>query len=666
MEVFQCQICKKEYSLLLALCVHIGRTHKNISAKEYYDKYFLKEGENICHNKNCSNENKFISIAKGYTLYCCHNCSTKCEIVIEKRKRTSLKNWGVDNPSKSNIVKEKVKKTYIKHYGVDNPNKSDVVKEKIRNTLNERYGVDCIFQLKEIQNKIKEGNLKKYGTEYIFQAEEIKERTKKINLERYGVEYPSQSKEIREKIKQSCLTHYGCEHPLKSSVVKQRREETCLQKYNVRYSAQCENTKKKIREIFQKNYKEGHPSKSKLIKEKKQLTFLKNFGVNNPFKSDIVKEKIRETCLKKYGVPYSSKSEIIKKKIKFQSKITFFNKLINSNRLKSLITPNFTIEHYSKVTQKYSWTCLKCNTIFEDDLDNGKIPRCPKCFPPLAGTSKSEQELLEFIKSLDVEVIQHDRSILNGKELDIFIPSHKLAIELNGLYWHSEIGGNTSYDYHLNKTLQCQKKGIQLIHIFEDEWSFTQNIIKSIIKSKLELIKNRMFARKCIIQPVDYNLAFNFLESNHLQGFINGTHLGLYFNNELVSILTYGKSRFNHKYEIEIYRFCNKINTVVMGALSKLISHINSKSIISYVDLRYGNGKSYEKIGFKKLGQSKPNYFYMKNYLNREYRLNYQKYKLKSKLKIFDENLTEWQNMQLNQYDRIWDCGNLIYTLERG
>ena len=99
-----------------------------------------------------------------------------------------------------------------------------------------------------------------------------------------------------------------------------------------------------------------------------------------------------------------------------------------------------------------------------------------------------------------------------------------------------------------------------------------------------------------------------------------------------------------------------------MGALSKLISHINSKSIISYVDLRYGTGKSYEKIGFKKLGQSKPNYFYTKNHKIRENRLKYQKHKLELILEQYDPNLTEWQNMQLNQFDRIWDCGNLILT----
>jgi len=234
-----------------------------------------------------------------------------------------------------------------------------------------------------------------------------------------------------------------------------------------------------------------------------------------------------------------------------------------------------------------------------------------------------------------------------------------MAIEFNGLFWHSELNGKNS-NYHLNKTLECQEKGIQLIHIFEDEWIEKREIIKSIIKSKLNLITTKIPARKCIIQPVSNGEAFEFLDTNHLQGYISGTHIGLFFNDKLVSILTYGKSRFNQNYKLEILRFCNEIDTVVVGSLSKLINHINSDSIITYIDLRYGTGNSYKKIGFRQLYVSKPNYFYMKDYLIRESRLKYQKHKLESILEQYDPNLTEWQNMQLNKYDRIWDCGNLV------
>jgi len=159
----------------------------------------------------------------------------------------------------------------------------------------------------------------------------------------------------------------------------------------------------------------------------------------------------------------------------------------------------------------------------------------------------------------------------------------------------------------------------------------------------------------------------NFYFENHLQGFINGTHLGLYYNNEFVSMITVGKPRFNPNYDLEIYRFCNKLNTSVPGSLSKLLSGITkiseSKSIITYVNARYGIGTGYYKCGFKFVGTTDSGYYYMKYYNNRNSRNQFQKHLLKDKLKDFDSNLTEWQNMQLNGYDRIWDCGNFIYEL---
>jgi len=123
--------------------------------------------------------------------------------------------------------------------------------------------------------------------------------------------------------------------------------------------------------------------------------------------------------------------------------------------------------------------------------------------------------------------------------------------------------------------------------------------------------------------------------------------------------LTYGKPRYNKNYDIEILRFCNKKDLVVVGGLSKLISKI-SGHIISYCDRRYSDGNGYLKTGFILKSISPPNYFYMK-LGGRLSRIYFQKHKLKNILEVFDPTLTEWENMQLNGYDRIWDCGNLIF-----
>ena len=422
------------------------------------------------------------------------------------------------------------------------------------------------------------------------------------------------------------------------------------------------------------------------VKMKKEQSYLLKFGVINPLQSPKIYKKVKNTCLERYGVENPSQSELIKEKVKHSNiskfgvnypminadiknkslenkRIKYFKKLLHSNRLQQKCIPNFEIDNYKGTHYKYSWTCNKCGYIFNDHLDDGHIPRCIKCYPHLKGISNLEKEIVKFIESLKIDIIENDRTILSGKELDIYIPSHNLAIEFNGLYWHSE-GQGINKNYHLNKTLKCKEKGIQLIHIFEDEWIDKQEIVKSIITAKLGLIQNKIYARKCQLKEVPNDESKLFLFDNHLQSPINGTHMGLYYNDELVSLLTYGKSRFNKNYDYEILRFCNKINTSVTGGLSKLLKHANLNSIITYADLRYGIGNSYLKCGFKLKSKSNPSYYYVNKYCTKKIsRFQFQKHLLEDKLNIFDPNLTEWQNMQLNGYDRIWDCGCNIYEV---
>jgi len=656
-----CQICKKELKNNRAISGHL-KFH-NILVKDYYDKYLKKdENEHICNNENCNNETNFINISYGYQKYCSSKCSNSSKDTKQKKECSYLKNYGVNHPSKSLAVQIKKQITCLEKYGVIHPSQSEEIKEKKKQTCLKNYGVTNPMKSPIVQKNYRRIFKEKYGCEYVMQNEVNKQKYRETLNVRYGEDNPSKVKKFQQKKEKTCLEKYGVTHPMKSKEIQEKKEKTCLIKYGTKSVFQVEKIKEKIRGKNIKKYGFYNVSKSEKIKKKKIETCLKNYGVKYPLQNEELLKKSQNTCFSHYNVYFPLQLKKIKNKVIYNSRKKFYDSLINSNRLKTLIKPNFDIELYKGYSFAYFWTCCKCNTVFESNIDDGKIPRCPKCFPPLNSTSKSEIEIFEFINSLNIAVENHNRKILDGKELDIFIPDFHLAIEMNGLYWHSEIGGTIFSDYHLNKTLKCQEKDIQLIHIFEDEWIEKQEIVKSIIKAKLGLIINKIPARKCIIQEINKNQAFNFLESNHLQGFINGTHLGLYFNNELVSVLTYGKPRFRHEYEIEIYRFCSKTDTIVMGGLSKLINYINSKSIISYVDLRYGTGKSYEKIGFKKLGQSKPNYFYTKNYKIRENRLKFQKHKLELILEQYDHNLTEWQNMQLNQFDRIWDCGNLILT----
>jgi len=246
--------------------------------------------------------------------------------------------------------------------------------------------------------------------------------------------------------------------------------------------------------------------------------------------------------------------------------------------------------------------------------------------------------------------------------LDIFIPQHNLAIEFNGLYWHNELFVDDKY--HLNKTTQCQEKGISLIHIFEDEWLYKKNIIKSIIKGKLGLIGKKIYARECNIKIVKSSEAKKFLNENHIQGSVNSKiRIGLYYKDILVSIMTFSKGRIilgGKKNEWELTRFCNVIDTIVVGAASKLFNFFTKNyqydKIISYSDIRLFDGNLYNKLNFVKISQSKPNYWYVINGL-RYYRFNFRKSKLVKE--GFDSEKTEKQIMLDRKIYRIYDCGNL-------
>ena len=149
---------------------------------------------------------------------------------------------------------------------------------------------------------------------------------------------------------------------------------------------------------------------------------------------------------------------------------------------------------------------------------------------------------------------------------------------------------------------------------------------------------------------------------NHLQGNVYGVvNLGLFYEDELVQLISIGKSRYNKNYEYEILRFCTKLNTTVLGGFSKLYKHFvelyNPTSVITYADARFGSGKVYLNSNFEYKHLSQPNFFYLFNG-KRESRIKYQKYKLSELLETFDPNLTGWENMKLNGFDKIWDCGN--------
>lgn len=287
-------------------------------------------------------------------------------------------------------------------------------------------------------------------------------------------------------------------------------------------------------------------------------------------------------------------------------------------------------------------------------------------------TSRECQEVIDYIKTIySGEIKLNDREILNGMELDILIPEKNLAIEYNGVYSHLYRPEETTMSaikgpkYHLSKTEGCAANGIQLIHIFSDSWKSKTSIWKSYLRNKLGCNSHKIFARKCEIKILNVQTRKDFLNDNHIQGDCKATHnFGLYYQGELLGVMTFGKSRYNKNYDHELIRFALKQGYSIIGGFSKLLNHFKKTSIgsiISYADLTYSDGGVYAKNGFTLLRKNKPSYYYvMKNTELRLHRSNFTKSKISSNI---NESRTEEDIMKDNGYSKIFDCGTLTFVI---
>jgi hypothetical protein len=457
-------------------------------------------------------------------------------------------------------------------------------------------------------------------------------KSREKNLEKWGVENPFQSEKIKEKIKNSIIKRYGVENPQKSNEVKEKSKITSLNKYG-----------------FKK------PSMSELVKEKVRNTNNYKFGVNYPAQSDIIKEKAKQTCNNRYGVDNFSKTETFKTKLKNNSFNRMLDKLKKHGELLKSDKGSYVIE------------CGMCSnrfvilhTLMYKRIIGGEII-CTECNPK--SQAIKENELYNFIReNYNGKVIKNYRNLIS-KELDIYLPDLNLAFEFNGLYWHSEL--YKSRNYHIDKTKECNDNGVQLIHIWEDDWILRKDIVKSIILNKMKKSKS-IYARKTEIKEItDNKIIRDFLNKNHIQGFVGSSiKLGLYYKGDLVALMTFGKLRrsLGQKSEegyYELIRYCSNLNTNVIGGASKTLKYFidsyQPKSIISYSDNSISDGYMYDKIGFKLLSETVVNYYWVINGV-RNHRFNFRKDKLVKS--GYDSNKTEIEIMNELGYYRIFDCGS--------
>lgn len=347
------------------------------------------------------------------------------------------------------------------------------------------------------------------------------------------------------------------------------------------------------------------PRDMNAVAEKRKQTWLKKYGVDNAAKAVQVIAKRKATMSNRDYTDNQAKRAYGMQSQGFSDVIT---------RLAPTVLPNFTREEYHGSFRKneYSWKCVKCSHIFLNHVDYGTIPRCEKCYPKTV--SKMETEIKEYIQSLGIILESNTKRLLGDLEYDMYIPSKKIAIEYNGVYWHSSL--HKDKKYHVTKFIRSRDIGVHLIQIFEDEWLGKKEIVKARLKSALGL-NNRIYARKCQVSTISTKQCKEFTKDNHLQGAVNATFTyGLHFAGQLVAIMSFAKSRYT-KTGYELLRYCSVGN--IIGGAGKLFAAFNRdhspELIISYANRCWSNGNLYRKLGFDDvtIDDNNTGYWYIKN-----------------------------------------------------
>lgn len=490
-----------------------------------------------------------------------------------------------------------------------------------------------------------------------FEIDVRKDKTKKtcsIECENKLRSINTDYTKVRSTFLKTLQDKYGVTNPMQIEGSKEKIIETNLKKYGKAWYTQTEEYKQSVCQTSLDNYGESHFLKNKDVIAKRKSTSLERYGVDNPVKSDEVKSRIKNKLKSKYGIENISQKNI--------SNIDEWNLFVD--------------DPYSYISQKWNEVTVQeladyfgvslCSIYNNLDDKSRSLIKYSK--------SRMEEEVYNHLKNInnDIKIIMHSRSIIPPYELDLYLPDFKIAIECNPTETHNATlkdvwgGGPKDINYHKMKTDICLKKGIQLFHIFGYEWKFKKPIIKSMLCNLINANKEKVYARNCSIKEVNSEDTMEFLIRNHRQQFAQSSiRIGLFHNDELVSIMTFGKPRKtigNNTEEYELIRFCSKMNTSVIGGASKLFKYFvkeyRPSSIISYADRSHTSGNLYQVLGFKLNHTSNPNYVWVDTKSDRALtRFQTQKSTISKLFDDVDLSKTEKQIMIEHGFVQVFDSG---------
>lgn len=441
---------------------------------------------------------------------------------------------------------------------------------------------------------------------------------------------------------QSCI--------IRDESLNQKRKQTMLNRYGVESPQQSNEIKQKTKNTNIERYGGVAPMSSQYVKDKAAQTNLERYGATNSMQNEKVRKKVTQTMIERYGTK------------------TYAESLVPIETFQMLQDKQWCIDSCKDFTTLEIALNLGCSTsLVRQHLKNHDID--VNIIRPTS--SHAQREIARWLYENHVHYIENDKSILKTHEVDILIPNKNLALEYDGIYFHTEKTHNKDKTYHINKTNKCEYNNIHLIHIWSNEWNKNKDAIKSKILHYNGIFEEKVYARKCNVVKLTSDQLTTFIEDNSFKCVArSNVQYGLVFEGKLVGVMCFTK--INKLDNWEIVEFVLKKFWHIPGGFSKVLKQFirdnNPKIINIKIDRRWGSNGCIEKVEFKKVFTTPPTHYYINlkgdtNVLFSKH--NFQKNKLRHKIDDFDPNKTEWENMKANGYDRIWDCGFDVWQWEQ-
>lgn len=659
--LYECAICHGTHHTVRSLSVHIGKGH-GCAARDYYDLYCREDGEGVC--PVCGKPTRFRSLADGYFVYCSRKCATNATFsdedrkseIVARRELTCMERYGVPNGGGTASALEKARETNRSRRGVDWAMQDPSVVGKSKSTCLAKYDATTYRHSEAGEVAAGDTTEARYGRRNFFSGAEGRDAARAGYLEKHGVDHNMHDPEFLAGWKTRQLEENGGVYFVQTGRFREMSRATQEAKYGTWYSASDEG-RRAYRATMLAKHGVCEYFQSEDFRNKSEATNMARRGVANPSQCPEVRQRRESTCELRYGARHYSQSEDgIRRRL-----APYLDRLAEFSCSCIAATGD----------RRIRYACSTCGSESDElfqfvryRLAMGVTP-CTCCMPKNPPTSLEENGLADYVRGLGFRVDHYDRDFLGPYGADIVVEERKLIVEYDGLFWHSELFRDNGY--HLRKTLLARDKGYRLVHVFSDEWETRRPVVKSRLRHLLGVDRGeRIHARKCEVMPVDSRTATEFADRNHLQGAVNAKwRYGLYSGDRLVSLMTFGSSRFGDG--IEMLRFCSDMDCSVPGAAGKLFrrfvaEHQEVSEVVSYADARWSDGGAfYGQLGFSEDAVSAPGYFIVEDGVRRN-RLRYQRHLIAGP---DDAGKSEHDITMERGLYRIYDCGQYRFVWRR-